>query len=482
MLDYSVEGNLISKELRDSLLKENPNYVPMNRVMDAIESQGLQKSKQLGSLSKQSVVQNIKGSDKIVENPIETMLLNTERMVNEVQRNKVAQQLANQGELVERVLKDGDTVKPGYDTISYLDKGVKTRIEVPALVAKEMKNLNSVLPDWASTTINVLGLPTKALRAGATSANPIFVASNLVRDQLQTAVTGSLTANLKGTPKAFLAAFDPSMKGASLRSELRRNGIIGSEFRQTYGYKSGQLMKELQANGQLPKGALERIKHPINTLADIIGTTENFTRAQQFYGTAGDVTKKSQAARNNSLNFSRAGVVTRQVNKLVPFINAGVQGGRLSVNLVKDRPARAVGATAVLVSAALTAKAYNEGKNKDLYDRLSDEEKKNNIIWFLPGAKYNPKENRVDGIAKVPMPQMFYPFLDAVNNLKGKPEDVLRLGANVFNASTGIDLTNPINQLTPTIVKPAVEIGLNKSLYTGNDLVSDWEKIKTPKM
>ena len=31
-----------------------------------------------------------------------------------------------------------------------------------------------------------------------------------------------------------------------MQAELARQGIIGSEYRQTYGYKSGELVKELQ--------------------------------------------------------------------------------------------------------------------------------------------------------------------------------------------------------------------------------------------
>lgn len=486
MLDYSVENGLISKELRDGLLRDNPNYVPMNRVMDAVESTGVHKSKQLGSLSKQTVVQKIQGSERTVENPIESLLLNTERMVNEAQRNNVATKLAAQDTLVERVLKDGDTPKAGYDTLSYLDNGKKVRVEVPALVAKEMKNLNSVLPDWANTTMRVIGAPTRTLRTGATGANPTFAISNLVRDQIQTAITGSVTANLRGTPKAFLATFSPTKGGKALRAELRRNGIIGSEYRQTYGFKSGELMKELQASNQLSKTAWQKLGNPINALADIIGTTESFTRAQQFYGTKGDLTARGQAARNNSLNFSRSGVVTRQVNKLVPFLNAAVQGGRTSVNLVKNKPARAATVSALVIAATLAARAMNEGENKELYDRVGDEEKKENIIWFLPGAKYNPKENRIDGIVKIPMPQMLHPFLDGANNVNGEPGDFAKLAADLFTVSSGLAAPwkeggrDTINQLTPTFAKPVIEMGLNKSLYTGRELVSEWDKNKNP--
>lgn len=485
MLDYSVVGGLISKDLRDKLLKDSPNYVPMNRIMDEVESGGFHKSKQLGNLSKQSVVQSLKGSERTVQNPIESMILNTERMINEAQRNQVAREIAYSKPFSENRLKDGEKPRPGYDTLHFLDSGKKVTIEVPELVAREMRNLNGIIPDYLNKAISVAGFPTKLLRTGATSANPIFAASNVVRDQGQTLVTGNVRTNIKGTPKAFLAAFDPGPKGKALRAELRRNGIVGSEYRQTYGYKPGQLMKELQATSQLDKAALNRLKRPIDALADIIGRTEEFTRAQQYFGTDGDVMAKAQAARNNTLNFSRAGVLTRQLNRIIPFLNAGVQGGRITVNQFHNRPVRTTLAFASLAGVALAVKAANQAANDELWDRLSDDEKKQNLIIFGPNAHYNGDENRVEGIVKIPIPQMAYPVLDAVNNVTGKAEDWLTIAGDIFTATTGLEapvdngkvsVKDPLNQLTPTSAKPAVEIGLNKNLYTGGDIVSEYEK------
>jgi len=75
---------------------------------------------------------------------------------------------------------------------------------------------------------------------------------------------------------------------------------------------------------------------------------------------------------------------------------------------------------------------------------------------------------------------MVYPLLDGVNNVKGEAADLARLAGDIFTATTGLDATNPISQLTPTAVKPGVEIALNKNLYSGQDLVSEYEKNARP--
>lgn len=493
MLDYMTDKGLIAQGLKEQLLRENPNYVPFNRIMEEVEGHtGNQKSKQLASIGKQTVVQKIKGSDLTVDNPIESIMKNTIRMINEGERNTVATKLASIDAFRENILAEGQKPAAGNDTLSFMVDGKKVSYEVPELVAKEMKNLNGVLPDGINGLIKVLGAPTRLLRTGATSANPMFTLSNLIRDQGQTLITGNIKANLKGTPKAILATFGWGKKATELKTELSRNGIIGSEYRMTYGMKSGDLVAELQKSNQLSKSAVEKLKHPIDTLADVIGKTEYFTRAQQYFGTDGDVVAKSQAARNNTLNFSRGGSVVKVLNKVVPFLNAGVQGGRITVAQLKERPVRTTIALAATYGLACAVKGIGEQQNKDLWDRLGDEEKEQNLVIFTQNAKYNPDTNRIDGVIKIPMPQMLYPILGTANNFEGKPEDLIGLAGQIFTTITGIEspdftadsadgvISPVLNQLTPTFAKPFLEVGMNKNTYTGNEIVSEYDSNLNP--
>lgn len=491
MLEYSADNGLISNKLKDDLLKNNPDYVPMNRVFDVMEQKTGFKSKQLGNLSKQTVVQKMEGSTRTVEDPIESMMSNTLRMINEVERNKTAKLIHDSEYFHEKTLKDDEKPRSGYDRLSYMVDGKKVSYEVPELVAKEMKNLNSVLPDSMENFLKIAGAPTKLLRAGATQNNPIFALSNIIRDQLQATVTGSLKANVKGTPKAFSAAFGVGKKARALREELNRAGIIGNEYRQTYGYKPGQLVEQLKADGQMIKGVNERIKHPVNSLADLIGRTEYFTRAQQYFGTEGDATTKAQAARNNTLNFSRAGATTRILNRVIPFLNAGVQGGRITVNSFKNRPVHTSLALASLTGLALAAKGAAEAQDKELWDRIDNSDKESNLILFGPDAHYDPESNRVEGIVKIPMPQMLYPMMNAANNTDGSPESLINLAGDIFQATTGLNTPEVekngnvnglpvVSQLTPTAIKPLLEAAVNKNTYTGSDLVSEYDSNKNP--
>lgn len=479
LLTYMEDNGLISKELH-SKLKKNTAYTPYQRLMDDVSS-FTGHSQQLGNLNSEQVVKKMKGSDRTILNPIEATMSNTMRIINEGQRNIAARKIAENA-FSERRLRDGEKPRAGYDTLNFMENGKKVSYEVPKMVASEMKRLNRILPEGVEKVINVLSMPAKTLRGGATSLNPVFAASNLVRDQLQTTITGNVGANIKGTPKALLATFGFGEKADNLRAELSRQGIIGSEYRQTYGYKQGDLMAELQKEHHLSKKAADRLKHPIDALNDLIGRTEYFTRAQQYFGTDGDITAKSQAARNNTLNFSRGGEAIMVINKIVPFLNAGVQGGRQMTNQLVKRPARTALALAAWAGVAMAAKGISESdeKKKELYNRVSDYEKKTNLILFDKDAKYNPETGRIDGLVKIPIPQFLYPITDSMNNIKDSPDALLKTANNIFEVFTGLDTENPVNQLTPTAIKPFIEAATNTNTFTKQDIVSDYDKNKLP--
>lgn len=479
LLNYMEDNGLISKELHNKL-NQNTAYTPYQRLMDDVSS-FTGHSQQLGNLNSEQVIKKMKGSDRTILNPIEATMSNTMRIINEGQRNVAARKIAENA-FSEHRLRDGEKPRAGYDTLNFMENGKKVSYEVPKMVASEMKRLNRVLPEGVEKVINVLSMPAKTLRGGATSLNPVFAASNLIRDQLQTTITGNIGANIKGTPKALLATFGFGEKADNLRAELSRQGIIGSEYRQTYGYKQGDLMAELQKEHHLSKKAADRLKHPIDALNDLIGRTEYFTRAQQYFGTDGDTTAKSQAARNNTLNFSRGGEAIMVINRAVPFLNAGIQGGiQITRQLVK-RPARTALALAAWAGIAMAAKGISESdeKKKELYDRVSDYEKKTNLILFDKDAKYNPETGRIDGLVKIPIPQFLYPITDSMNNIKDSPDALLKTASNIFEVFTGLDTENPVNQLTPTAIKPFIEAATNTNTFTKQDIVSDYDKNKLP--
>jgi hypothetical protein len=101
VLDYAVESGLVSSELAAKLKAAYPDYVPMKRVFGVMEEQpggGVGSGKGLASLSGQSLVKKIQGSEREIESPIESLLAKTYDAFAQGEKNKAARRLVEVGQ------------------------------------------------------------------------------------------------------------------------------------------------------------------------------------------------------------------------------------------------------------------------------------------------------------------------------------------------------------------------------------------------
>ncbi len=100
LLDYSVQSGLIDKGLADQLKTKYPDYVPLNRIFNELETNGYQgASKSIANLSRQTVVQKLQGSEREIQSPIESLLLKTQTAFQQGEKNIAARQLASYKDL-----------------------------------------------------------------------------------------------------------------------------------------------------------------------------------------------------------------------------------------------------------------------------------------------------------------------------------------------------------------------------------------------
>lgn len=96
LLEYTVDRGLVSRELADNLLKENPAYVPINRIIPELgDVKTGASTRQVASLGEQSVVQSIKGSEREIEDPLFNLMTQTEKAFTQGERNRAAQILTS---------------------------------------------------------------------------------------------------------------------------------------------------------------------------------------------------------------------------------------------------------------------------------------------------------------------------------------------------------------------------------------------------
>ncbi len=95
ILKNLVSSGNISQEQYDTILKENPNYIPFNRVIEEENTGYISPKSRFSEAKASKVIKKIKGSEKEIKDPFENVLRNTFKVLDVAYKNKVAKSIAN---------------------------------------------------------------------------------------------------------------------------------------------------------------------------------------------------------------------------------------------------------------------------------------------------------------------------------------------------------------------------------------------------
>mgnify|MGYP000859836261 CR=1 FL=1 len=500
VLQQTVDYGLISQDTANYLRKKYPEYVPFDRIFSDSELDARTGRGRGGeaSLSKQDIVQRINGSQRAIDSPLNALVMKTQDMIQQGERNKTAELLASYAKdpknpFLLKELKDGEKAN-GRPTISYLDKGIKRTFLAAPEVANAAKNLNR---EQVGIILKALMQPARLLRMGATSINTGFTMANVVKDFVGASVNsknGFFSTNPKVLAKALGVAFHH--KG-DMYLEMQRAGVLGNSYELTRN--AAQLnLKEIRSHKNFWRRSAHNIKKPLQTLENTIGRSEDFGRAVQYlsnknyakrHGMSESEAIKFAAdqARWNSTNFLRSGSYGKVINAIVPYSNAGIQGQRIMLRRMKENPVRyttkvVLGVAVPTVSAL--AFSYGSEKGKEVMDNLPDYVKENNVVIVAPGVTYNKEQNRWDGVFMVPVPPQFAPLHRQLHNMTksamtGQQFDMGKAAGDTVEQVTTVnplEIRRTASQYVPQAVKPAIETWANKNLYTGQEVVPEGMK------
>jgi hypothetical protein len=488
LLDYATESGLIDPKIAEILKKRYPDYVPLNRIFSEMEQNGgVFGGKSIANLSKQTIVQPIKGSDRVIESPIRSILEKTGDAFKQGERNKAARILASYEKIPGnpfglRELKGSETAP---HTISFLDNGVKRTFATTKDVAEAAKALNV-------QQLNVLGkifaTPVRLAKLGITGINLPFVASNIVKDQISGAINSSNALKTSiANPVVFFKSLLEAVGHGKVYDEMIRNGAMGTSF--DIARNSAPLtIERIRAGRSVGSKIAYTIKHPselLRAVEDIVGRSEELSRIQQYSGTKVAESKiwdpasteilASRAGRENTVNFARRGEWGQVLNSAFLYLNAGIQGSRTFVRTFKTRPVETATKLALVVFtpvAATTAWNLSDPTRKAAYDDIADFEKQNNIIIVPP----NPTKN-ADGtwnVIKIPLSQ-------EINNLASMARRPIEAAYGLDPVTVGDiskaligsvspvtpDANSVLSTVVPQAVKPSIEAAVNRNLFTG---------------
>jgi hypothetical protein len=496
MLEYAVKSNILDKKMVDALIEKHPNYVPSKRVFSAEEEAVTRAFNSAGvaSLSKQTVVQKIKGSERAIESPLESLVEMTENLIRQGEKNKAALEITSYADIKGnpfglKKITDTSEKAANMDTISVLRNGKKEIWEVYPDVAAAAKALDI---ESMGTLMRTLSYPMRVARLGITGAlNVAFPLANFARDQLSAFVLSdnALRSSI-ANPAVFLKGFTEAIGHGKLYDEMLSEGALMTSFDANRKTLPNTVSKIASRKG-LVSTVKYTAKNPsewLTMVEDLVGRTEEITRIQQYAGNKQAALKQgmteaqarnyaARAARENSTNFARRGEVGTLINSQVLYFNAGVQGSRRLVRALREKPAQTSTKIAtVLMFPAATLAYWNlsDPKRKEAYDSIQEYERENNFI-FVPPNPTKDEQGRWN-VVKYPLPPGVGQFTNFVRRpleaMAGLDPYSFAEGANnLLRVGSPLDFTNPVNTLTPIPLKGGVQAATNKNLFTGYDIV-----------
>lgn len=435
---YLKDSGVLSDATYNAMLDANKNYVPFFRLMDP-------EAVQYGSgkgMSSRNPIKKIKGSERDVIDPIESVIKNTYTYLALAEKNAAGVKLI---ELLENPRKvrmlewPAEKAEPGTAprelptperTALEAEKGTElVRVDEPVVrdvtLAKELEALGlkdvpdeffaiirnnltgdgktsvfrdgkretyKVPPDierafkaadleTANLIIRVLAVPARTLRAGAV-LSPEFMARNVARDFVTAFV------NSKGlfTPWDTIGGFMSLIKKDEAYQKWLKSGGANSTMVSLDRQYLQENLLQLDKATDFTSAAWNVVKSPVGMLRVVSELMENSTRLGEFKKVAGDSNAKADiqaagyASREVTLDFSRIGAKMRALNMIAAFANAQVQGFDRTVREAKTRPLN----FAMKVGMGVTAPSlllWYANKDDERYKDLPDWQK--DMFWIV---------------------------------------------------------------------------------------------------
>lgn len=437
LLVYGNEMGLISDDLLGNL-REYGNYVPFYRVFNELQSKGLM-GKKMANIAQP--IKRIRGSEREIINPLESIVKNTYVLINAADRNMIGIALANLvdqnpeiAEVFERVTTpmarvarisakelgvevEGltgeqeeqlvDIFRPSFfvrgDEVTVLVNGKKQYFRVDPDLRDALLNLDRESIGMMGT---ILGAPARWLRLGAT-LSPDFMARNPARDQM----TAFCYSNY-----GFLPGLD-FLRG--MAGILRKDNdyllykMSGAEHSMIVSMDRQYLRKTFKEVVE-GKGFTDYIKHPMELFRIASELGEKGTRMGEMkrgLDRGAVPLEVGYSTRVVSLDFSQMGTTARVINTLIAFFNANIRGWGRMVSSFKEHPTR----TAFKIFVGITLPSmllYIANRDDPRWKEIPQWQK--DIFWiiFTKDTIYRIPKPFELGIIFGSLPERFLEWLD----------------------------------------------------------------------
>ena len=495
LADYAHQNGLISSETLNRYKADN-NYIRIQRDMGDLlpDSFGKGNSYSLGSTV---LNQKRKGSSRDVLPAGETAANYTQQIYKEAAKNKTSTQLLDtlsQHGLAQKL--DSAAAARHQNTSKLIRDGKTEYYKVSPDMKQAIDNIN---PYQMNAVMQILAAPGRVLRAGVTGLNPIFIARNLLKDQVGTAINSEQLARTHNPVSFFSGLFNATKDALGANHDPLYQDFL-KHYGDTTSYDLTRNIKDTQQvinriRGGKLVGVGQALKSPIRTAENVASITEKSTRFQNYRGAYKDAISKglppeqaseraAMAAWQNSVDFSRAGTWGRAINTVVPYWNPATQGVRQMARTLTKHPIKSSLTATALVGvplAAATAWNLSSPDTAAIYDNIPEYEKENNLILVPPGTQQN-QDGSYD-VVKIPLApgwkDAFMPIRRAMEAYAhDKPAEYGQMAQDILQTVSGpVSVQSPEafgGSFLPQAAKPFVQQYANKDLFSGKTIVPDY--------
>lgn len=390
MLKYAKDSELISQESYDRIMKGSSSYLPFLREQDMDPFMGE------APKGKGQIAPMMKGSDKKIIDPRESIFFNTSRIFEAAERNavplnfvKMVEGSDNPGALAEKVEKPTGASNEFTFKRNGQEEAWRTRPET----ADALKAVGFD-PDISNAIAKLLMLPGRVLRFGT-----VDVPDFLIRHFIRQAATGSVYSKMSNVP--VVDSFKYAYHTLTQIGEAYRGGETFQKYLSsgaTAGTMTdlGAAMDKIWGNNKEAGNFLDRtwnvarsLKQGIEWSAFMADTPQRLAEFKLMGGakegaTISDITKAASAAREVTLDYDRAGSQLKVWRALTPFMNIGIQGVDRLAREIKDNPGKlaAAGSTLTALTAANWALNHKDSRYQDAPQWEKD------LYWLFPTDKW----------------------------------------------------------------------------------------------
>ncbi|MFA5961905.1 MAG: LPD38 domain-containing protein [Parcubacteria group bacterium] len=491
ILRPATESGIISQEVYDSVIEKNRHWMPFHVIDELPDSAALDKipkGMEIFSVSKQGIIQELEGTEKIIRDPFDSIINKLSNAINLIKRNEVAQKLINIRDVMPEAkdfikpLEKSERAPKGWGSISVFTDGKNTKWIVPEELSWAMHQMNEV---EAGILGNFVKFTSAAFRKGATTLYIPFSLSNAVRDAQMAVMTSKYGFN----PVDWVKGFAEGLKGAfgwdsKLIDEFAKNGGGFGGFIQSTKELSGV------KNQLFEPTWWKRTKAVINPF----NLVSNFAEATELAPRLGVYTKALKKgastleaafeARNSTIDFAKSGQEMRIINMWVPFVNARWQALLNTARIFKDSPVKASAkAGALIVTPGVTTYFWNALNYPDLYEDVP-RWIKDTYFPLIVGEDKDQDGNRIPKMVLIPkgdVGQIFYnPIEYALDYVrKGEPNNFTKLALEwmsqlapiPFTRDGELSTTQFLSGALPPILRTPAELATNKSFFTDGPVV-----------